>query len=857
VGESSQSQIGLTEEQASQLLARYGPNVLATHNVTAFDVLWRQVKNPLLLLLLLAAAISAVSGHITDGAIIASIITLSVGLGFWNEYRSERQAAAMHDLVQHFAVVWRNGTPVRIATNMVVPGDVIEVRMGDLVPADCRVLEATDLECDESILTGESMPVEKSPGSAETDWDNSSALLMGSIIHRGSGRAEVTATASRTAFGKIAESLSQQQIITSFQKGLTDFSNMLVRVAGTLMVITFAINVISHRPVLEAFMFCLSIAIGITPQLLPAVVSISLTTGSRHLADKRVLIKRLVTIEDLGNIDVLFTDKTGTLTEGAITFNKAYSEIGADSLTPLTLGLVCNEAVINANGEVTGSPLDAATWRSPRATPTLVADYTKLVGLPFDHERQMASVLVTTPTEPRLLVTKGAPEVVMARCNNVVEASEQFLESLFADGARVVAVATRTMPDNTATIGREDESNLTLQGFLTFVDKPKEDAATSIEKLTKLGVKVHIITGDNGAVAAKVCNDIGLPMLGQLNGTEVEALTDEQLLNAIPNITVFSRVSPDQKSRIIRVARRTGVDVAYLGDGVNDAAALHTADVGISVDSATDVAKEAADIVLLDKDLGVLADGIMEGRRIFANTLKYVLMATSSNFGNMFSAAGASIFLNFLPMLPSQVLLNNLLYDVGQLSIPFDDVDSEVLFRPAGWDVAFVRRFMAVFGPISSLFDFATFGVMLWVLRASHTEFRSGWFVESIATQTLVVYAIRTRRFPFFRSRPSMAMLIVPLSCAIVGALLPISPLSHLLGFTTLPLRFFGILAAMVLLYVVLVETAKKRFYSLIPLPISGTRSAEEREHRHIWRRAHRFGIHSGPRILGQGDLHN
>jgi Mg2+-importing ATPase len=408
----------------------------------------------------------------------------------------------------------------------------------------------------------------------------------------------------------------------------------------------------------------------------------------------------------------------------------------------------------------------------------------------------------------------------------------------------VVAVAVRDAP-GLSEPGGGDERDLRLAGFLTFIDRPKPDAGASIAKLNGLGVAVKIITGDNGLVAAKVCRDIGVELEAALTGAEISRLDDEALAAAIPHTTVFARVSPDQKARIIKVARRSGADVAFLGDGVNDAVALHAADVGISVESATDVAKDAADIVLLDKDLGVLADGVMEGRRIFANTLKYVLMATSSNFGNMFSAAGASLFLSFLPMLPSQILLNNLLYDVGQLAIPTDRVDAEVLARPAAWDIAFVRRFMSVFGPVSSIFDFLTFVVMLAVLHAGHSEFRSGWFVESLATQTLVVFVIRTRRVPFIRSRPSVPMLITPPLCAVVGAVLPFSPAAHFLGFTTLPLSFFLILLGMIGTYIVLVEAAKSRFYAAQPHRPRPARSREQRAARDIRRRAARFVHHS------------
>jgi Mg2+-importing ATPase len=840
---------GLTSVAAAERLQRLGPNVLATRRVTAFGVLVRQLRNPLLILLLGAAAVSAATGDSTDGGIIAAIVLLSVGLGFVNEYRSEQAVAALHANIRHQAVAWRDGTRCDVDVRDLVPGDVIELHVGELVPADVRVLDVSQLECDEAVLTGESMPVTKTAGAivGESALDLPSCAFMGTVVHQGSGRAVVVSTGTATAFGKIAVGLAEHQSETAFQAGLRGFSKLLVRVAAVLTISIFVINVAFSRPLIEALLFSLAIAIGITPQLLPAIVSVSLSSGSRALAHKRVLVKRLVTIEDLGNIEVLFTDKTGTLTEGTVTFDRALDPSGEPSSLGFDLGLVCNESTMTEHGPVGGNALDAALWSAQEARAASAdaggPDTYEVVGrLPFDHDRQLASVLAHVDGRT-VLVTKGAPEAVLARCVDVASASAATLDGLFADGARVVAVAQREAPGVT-TLSAADEQGLQLVGFLTFVDRPKLDAGPSVAKLNALGITVKVITGDNGIVAAKVCRDVGIEVTGVLSGAELEALDDDALAAAITTTSVFARVGPDQKSRIIKVARRSGKDVAFLGDGVNDAVALHAADVGISVDSATDVAKDAADIVLLDKDLGVLADGVMEGRRIFANTLKYVLMATSSNFGNMFSAAGASLFLTFLPMLPSQILLNNLLYDAGQLAIPSDNVDPEVLARPAAWDIGFVRRFMSVFGPISSIFDFLTFFVMLRILHASHDEFRSGWFVESLATQTLVVFLIRTRRVPFLRSRPSVGMMITPVACAVVGAVLPFSPLAGVLGFTTLPISFFLILLGMILAYLVLVEFAKSRFYAAQRHSIRTPPTREQRHEHRIRRRAHRFVRH-------------
>jgi Mg2+-importing ATPase len=760
--------------------------------------------------------------------------------------------ASLRAKITQQADVWRDGHEARVPVTELVPGDVVSLRIGILVPADICLLTTVELECDEGILTGESMPVAKAVGAA-SDREGLSApgwAFMGTVVHQGSGTGVVVRTGARTEFGQIAAGLSERQGKTAFEVGLSRFSRFLFAVATALTAFIFAINLGLSRPLIEALLFSLAIAVGIAPEMMPAIVTVGLAAGSRALVAKKVLVKRLVAIEDLGNIELLFTDKTGTLTEGVITFERAIDPEGHESDRTFLLGLVCNEAQATAGGPMGGNALDQALWSASAAQHNGIAlaarDHTRVGILPFDHERQLASVLVTDPNGKTLLVTKGAPEVVLQRCAHEPAAAARVLHDLFADGARVVAVASRPAESGTG-ISVDDERDLELAGFLTFADRPKSDAGPSIDQLEQLGIVVKIITGDNGLVAAKVCADIGMTCLGVLSGADVEALDDDALEASIPVTTVFARIGPDQKSRIIKVARRSGRDVAFLGDGVNDAVALHHADVGISVDSGTDVAKEAADVVLLDKDLGVLADGVMEGRRIFNNTMKYVLMATSSNFGNMFSAAGVSAFLSFLPMLPSQILLNNLLYNAGQLVIPTDRVDPEALSRPAAWDMKFIRRFMMVFGPVSSIFDFLTFWVMLSLLHAGHTGFRTGWFIESIATQTLVVYVIRTRRVPFFRSRPSVAMLCVPTGAALVGAILPYTGVAHLLGFTPLPAKFFAILFFMVAVYLCLVELAKTRFYhaphARSPRPPS---TPAERLERRVHRRAGRF-VHFAP----------
>jgi Mg2+-importing ATPase len=812
---------GLSDAELRLRRAQWGPNAVSSHKARFWPVLWHQLRSPLLALLLTAALASYFVGEKSDAIIIGAIVALSVGLGFVNEYRAERAAEALHDQIHHETVVTRDGKPSTVDVTDLVPGDLVDLRLGDIVPADLRLISVASLACDESVLTGESLPVDKNTDPAPADTalaELTGCALMGTVVNAGSGRGVVVATGSRTEFGGIAAGLSTHQLDTEFQVGLGKFSMLLVYVAGALTTSIFVLNVVLQKPIMDALLFSLAIAVGITPQLLPAVVSSSLAAGSRRMSKRKVLVKRLVCIEDLGNVDVLFTDKTGTLTAGRIDYTRSVAVDGAstgnDADTVLRWGLVATENTAVDGTAVGGNPLDVALWKAPEvaAQRAAVTACTRLAVLPFDHERNMVSVLVKDSRQQLTLVTKGAPETVLDRCQDVPQSARDALATEFAAGNRVVAVATRTVSTASAPTAA-DEHNLRLIGFLVFLDPPKPDAAQALQRLAGLGIAVKVITGDNPAVAIKVCHDLGLTAGASMTGTQVAALDDDGLAHAIAGTTVFARVSPEDKARIVRIQRTSGGGVAFLGDGVNDALALHAADVGISVDSATDVAKDAADVILLEKDLDVLADGVAEGRRIFANTIKYVLMGTSSNFGNMFSAAGASLFLSFLPMLPSQILLNNLLYDSSQLAIPTDHVDEEQLRQPSHWDIAFIRRFMIFFGPLSSVFDFVTFAVMLWIFHAGAGEFRSGWFVESLATQTLVIFAIRTRRTPFFRSHPSLPLVLAAAGVVTVGSVLPSTPLAHTLGFSPLPAAFFAALVGMVVGYLVLIEVGKRIFY--------------------------------------------
>jgi Mg2+-importing ATPase len=818
---------GLTGEEAAALLEREGANEIGRSGRTFLAVVLSQVRSPLLGLLFGAAAVSIGVGERTSGAIILAIMGLSVGLGVFNEFRSEQTLAALRERTGRRATALRDGSTLELPAAELVSGDVCVLQIGDVVPADLRLLSVTDLTVDEAALSGEPYPVEKQTDAVSDAAGavHANCAYMGTIVRSGRGLGLVVATGMQTRLGAVAGGLQEHQPPTAFQRGLTSFAGLLAKVTGVLTISIFVINAGIGHPFLDSLLFSLAIAVGLTPQLLPAIVTVSLSTGARRMAERKVLVKRLVAIEDLGDADVLFTDKTGTLTEGEIRYREAVGPTGAVRHDLNLQGLFCSELDFEHGGVPLGNTLDLAIWRSlePKVAEAELAQAGRIATLSFTFERRRTSVVLDGGGERRLLC-KGAAEEVLARCTtarlpggqhpieDVRGEVEQTLAGLLDKGHRLLALAERPIPAK-ADYGDEDEQQLELLGFLVFADPPKADAAESIARLQRLGIELKILTGDNERTAAHVCAELGLAVKGIVRGADLTGLSDEQLTELVGATTIFARVSPEQKAMLVAAAQHGGQDVAFLGDGVNDAVALHKADVGISVDTAVDVAKEAADALLLEKSLRAIADGVVEGRRIFANTTKYVLMGTSSNFGNMFSAAGASLFLSFLPMLPSQILLNNMLYDCSELTIPTDEVDEELLARPEHWDINFIRRFMIFFGPISSLYDFATFAVMIWVFHAHAPLFRSGWFVESLATQSLVVFVIRTRRVPFFHSRPSRPLLATTIAVVLVGIALPYSPLAHALGFRSLPWLFLAILAAMTATYLALAELGKSYFY--------------------------------------------
>lgn len=807
---------GLTAAEAEARLRTFGANVIEERRANPLAVLARQLANPFLLLLIGTALLSIWLQDRSDAVIILAIVVLSVGLSFSNEYMSERAVDDLRARIQRKAIALRDGARQSVDVADLVPGDVVFIEVGDIIPADLRLIEVHDLECDEAALTGEALPTVKSVApcvAPESALDLDCCAYFGTVVKNGAATGVVVSTGKEAAFGGIAHQLSRRPPETAFQIGLKQFSMLLVRITVVLTVTIFIGNTLLHHPLLESLLFALAIAIGITPQLLPAIVTISLSFGARQLAKRSVLVKRLVAIEDLGDVQVLFTDKTGTLTKGQIEFRRAVDPAARDSEDLATLGLLCTDVVVADGRVISGNALDVALWEG--ATPQrreAVARYHVIDSAPFDYHRQIMSVLADAPDGRRLLIAKGAPEAIASRTAGFDDALTRLIDAQLEAGSRTIVLAYREAP-GAATISEEQEHQLIPIGVLTFADEPKADAAESIRRLRNLKVEVKIVTGDSPRTAQIVCGELGIQVAGTLTGKEIAAMSDAELAEQLDGTTIFARVTPDQKSRIIKLQRSQGVDVGFLGDGVNDAVALHDADVGISVDSATDVAKDAADIVLLQKDLGILADGVVEGRRIFANTMKYVLMGTSSNFGNMFSAAGASLFLPFLPMLPSQILLNNLLYDISEMTIPTDEVDEEALAQPARWDIRYIERFMLAFGPISSIFDFVTFGVMIFLFHASQELFRTGWFVESLSTQSLVIFLIRTRRVPFWESRAGRYLAMTTLAVVILGMLLPYTGVGRLLGFAPLPGPFFGVLALMIATYLALVELGKRLFY--------------------------------------------
>jgi Mg2+-importing ATPase len=810
---------GLSEEEAERRLDIFGPNdALAPRR----RPLWRQVAdrfaNPLILILLFASALSAWTGEVTGFFIIVGIILLSVVLDVVQQAKAENAIETLRRSVGLEARVTRNADIVELPVDRLVPGDVIELGAGDVVPADSRLLSGRDLFVNQALLTGEPYPVEKIPGElpapAEAPSGASNFAFMGTSVISGTGTAVVCRTGHASELGGLARGLATERPRDAFAQGIRQFGFLMMRFTVFLVLFVLLTNVVFERPWLESLLFALALAVGLTPELLPMVVTVTLANGATRLAKRRVVVKRLAAIHDLGAMDVLCTDKTGTLTESRIDLVAHVDAEGGESDNVLRL------ASLNS-GFQSGirSPLDEAILARAHFD---TSEWRKIDEVPFDFERRRLSVLVDDGKE-RLLVVKGAPEDIMRlsiSCADTGDGVRSFdaavrkeLQERFdrfgEDGYRVLAVAFRAMPATHMNVAVGDESALTFAGFLAFADPPKADAAEAIRQLSSVGVAVKILTGDNERVTRHVCAEIGIPAQSVMTGPEISGLGEEALQARAPTVDAFCRVTPQQKARILLALKRAGKVTGFLGDGINDASALHAADVGISVDSAADVAKEAADIVLLARDLEVVYAGVMEGRRTVENVTKYILMGSSSNFGNMFSMAGAALFLPFLPMLPTQVLLNNLLYDISEVGVPFDNVDKDAIKRPVRWNVKFIERFMLIFGPISSLFDFLTFYALISIFGAGEAMFQTGWFIESLATQCLVIFVIRTRG-PAWRSRPHPVLTILTVGAVLVGLVLTFTPLGSLFKFEQLPAGFLLFLVVAVAAYLGLVGLMKR-----------------------------------------------
>jgi P-type Mg2+ transporter len=814
---------GLSSTEAQYLLEQYGPNIFQEHQAKSLVLQYlSRFKNPLVLILLFASIISAFTGEITNFVIITCMIFLSVTLDFVQEYRANRSAEKLRLSVSLRATVIRDGNPAEIAVINVVPGDIVLLTAGNLIPADGLVLESCDFFVKQSLLTGEPYPIEKVagklPDTATEIQDATNAVFMGTSVVSGNARILVVKTGSKTAIGGIAEHITQSSAETSFESGTRRFGMLIMQLTILMVLFVLLVNTFSHKPIVDSFLFALALAVGLTPELLPMVISVTLSRGALHMSQKNMIVKRLSAIQDLGSMDVLCTDKTGTLTEAKIRLENHVDAYGVPSEHVIKL------AYYNSFFESgLKSPLDEAILNHEHIQ---VGVWKKIDEVPFDFERRRVSVLIDNG-ETRWLVVKGAPDEIIKLCTHFemeANASQQPLnteglalvhkqyEDLEKEGFRVLGIAWRAVPKDHPHAVVDDEANLILAGFASFLDPPKTSAASALAALSKAGVAIKIVTGDSDLVTRHVCAQLNLEVTGLLTGKEIEQMDEHALQARVEMVNLFCRVNPAQKERVIRAIKARSHVVGYLGDGINDAPSLHASDVGLSVDSAVDVAKEAADIILLERDLHVLHAGVMEGRRTFGNIMKYIMMGTSSNFGNMFSMAGASLFLPFLPMLPTQILLNNILYDLSEVPIPLDDVDTEETTKPRILDLQFIRNFMLVIGPISSLFDFLTFYVMLNVLQANEKLFQTGWFVESLCTQVLVIFIIRTRRNPL-TSRPNVLLTITSFAIVGIAILLPFTSVGIDFGFTPPPARFYLILASMVIAYLLMVEITKQLFY--------------------------------------------
>jgi P-type Mg2+ transporter len=822
---------GLTGEEVEDRRSRYGMNEVAREKKRSLPArLWDNVKNPLVILLAALGAISFATGDLRATAVIGIMVVLGVVLRFFQELRADGAAEKLRAMVKTTATVLRGGERHEIPLHDLVPGDIVFLSAGDMVPADVRILAAKDLYINQAALTGESMPVEKTAALPAAERKNpiemADLAFLGSNVESGTGTALAVQTGAQTYFGSMAATLTGARIETSFDKGINSFTWLMIQFIAVMVPAVLLFNGLSRGNWLEAFLFALAVAVGLTPEMLPMIVTVNLSKGAIAMSAKKVIVKRLNAIQNFGAMDVLCTDKTGTITVGRILLKRHLDVSGNENEQILHLGYLNSYHQTGLKNLLDAAVLEHVGIEEKVAA---LGDFHKVDEIPFDFQRKRMSVILEEKSGKHLLLCKGAVEEIFGICDRVEVRGEvlmrspehddhrqQLVNRLNGDGFRVIALAYREFPvgETKREYSVKDESGLILKGFLAFLDPPKETASDAIRRLRELHVAVHILTGDNELVTKTICRQVGLPVEKTLIGPDIERLTDAELSAAVEGVTVFSKLSPADKQRIIRALQSHGHVVGFLGDGINDAPALRAADVGISVDSAVDIAKEASDIILLETSLTVLEQGVEEGRRIFGNITKYIRMAASSNFGNMFSVLGACLFLPFLPMLPIQVLINNLLYDFSQTTIPSDTVDPEWLARPRKWEIGNLRRYILFIGPISSIFDYATFFVMLSVFGAWNNPelFHTGWFVESLFTQTLIIHVIRTNKIPFLQSRASWPLIGTSLAIVAIGAWLTVSPFAGALGFAALPAAYWPILAGMLALYVVLTQLVKTWF---------------------------------------------
>jgi len=817
---------GLTPLAVAQRAIEWGPNEVAQEKQQGWFLrLLRIVRNPLVVLLVTLSTVSYATGDARAGTVMAMMVALSVGLRFLQEARADAAAAKLKAMIHVTATVVRDGQAREIPLRDLVPGDMIQLSAGDMVPGDVRVLSSKDLFVSQGTLTGESLPVEKfhdpetTAASSPTELKN--ICFMGTSVESGTATAVVVATGAHTYFGSMASSIAGERVPTSFDLGLTRFTWLMIQLMCVMVPLVFLINGFTKHDWKGAFFFALAVAVGLTPEMLPMIVSVCLSKGAIAMSRKKVIVKRLNAIQNFGGMDVLCTDKTGTLTEDRVVLMRHCDVTGRESEDVLLDGYLISYFQTGLKNLLDRAILESEDFHEKG----LLEKYKKLDEIPFDFTRRMMSVLVEDPQGKAVLLTKGAPEEVFGHCSHfeldgtvspmdlerMIGLKEEY-ESLSSDGFRVLAVATKELRGKQI-CSKEDERGLVLKGYVAFLDPPKETAARALDALGRHGVAVKILTGDNPLISRKVCRDVGLAPDPMLLGADVEKMSDPELADAAQKATLFARLSPAHKDRVIRALREKGHVVGFMGDGINDAPALRAADVSISVDTATDIAKESADLILLEKSLMVLEGGVTEGRKVFANILKYIRMGASSNFGNMFSVLGASAFVPFLPMAPIQVLTNNLLYDFSQVPIPTDEVDEEQVARPRPWNIEEIRRFILFLGPISSIFDYTTFFVMLYVFGcwdpARAAVFQTGWFVESLMTQTLIIHVIRTNKIPFIQSRASRPLTLTTLAIMAAGIWMPYSPASSALGFAHLPPLYWPILLLTLLAYVSLTQGVK------------------------------------------------